>query len=301
MGRSHVQPGRDTTEAEKFVIECAQRAHREHWRATSDPSAGTKRATDVCRKWQQAVEQGKPGVAGIRFESEFNVADDARQAIDVVDKVERVAYELKASSNNPHHEFYKDVFKVLVHNRKPMDLGPIGRLVFLVPWAGANRLRGPFVDAAIEMAGSAGVSTHVEVLDPEVEAISRQLAESAPERAVAADRVLTWIVADSRFRLEYRKASKTDSLRVFVDRTDGFALFKLDAAGRVEILFDTLKNQPASNLGCSMERFRDLLNQIPGIEIPLGSLQTWKTFSVEALGTSRDRKAFSNAIDELIG
>lgn len=288
------------SKAEAFVIEAARRSHRELWRPTSDTSAGTSRSIDVCRDWQSVVGSGAPGVPPKRFEIEFQIAADANQRIDVVDRVAHTAFELKSSANNPHHEFYKDIFKVMVHNKEPRDCGPIRKLVFLTPWAGARRLRGPFVDSARELASSAGVQVRVEVLDPDVALMSEQIAKNAAQFSSAADRTLDWIVKNAQLRVEYWPAKTRDSLRVFADRADGFPVFKLDTTGMIEILFDSLTSQPKRKFGCSLEQFRVSLNRIPEVEIPEDSILTWKSFPVTAIGSSANRELFSDAVGELL-
>lgn len=62
-----------------------------------------------------------------------------KERFDLVDLQERTVYELKTSANNPHHEFYKDIFKVWVHNRSAPDVTFV-RFVFLVPHPGSSQL-----------------------------------------------------------------------------------------------------------------------------------------------------------------
>jgi hypothetical protein len=86
-----------------------------------------------------------------------------RQLIDVFDQKSRVAFELKVSANNPHHEFYKDIFKVLVFNDvlQRMNVKPIRKLVFLAPTEGARKLDNEFANNAIALAKGSGLKVKV--------------------------------------------------------------------------------------------------------------------------------------------
>ena len=62
------------------------------------------------------------------------------ERFDLVDVIDRTVYELKVSGNNPHHEFYKDVFKVFIHNRNaPHDA--FRHFVFLTTADGIRKLQ----------------------------------------------------------------------------------------------------------------------------------------------------------------
>jgi hypothetical protein len=87
-------------------------------------------------------------------------ADGVNERLDLVDCRERVAYELKASRNNPHMECYRDVFKALVFNR----LNPRNRLqklVFITPGEGAGRLEKPFTEEVRAIASKAGLEVEI--------------------------------------------------------------------------------------------------------------------------------------------
>lgn len=66
--------------------------------------------------------------------------------IDLVDLQDAVAYELKVSKNNTHFEFYRDIFKVAVHNQRNTRW-KIKKLVFISPKEGADKLRTGYGDA----------------------------------------------------------------------------------------------------------------------------------------------------------
>jgi hypothetical protein len=77
---------------------------------------GNEKTTQITKEWQEAMIAKNSK----RYFSEYPVdtTQRARQLIDLVDMEGEVAYELKVSGNNVHHEFYKDVFKILFANSK---------------------------------------------------------------------------------------------------------------------------------------------------------------------------------------
>ena len=113
------------------IIKAAQLAHKEHWRRTSDESAGDKQATSATKSWQNKV-------ISQNVCCEVQIADNLKERIDVIDLSECTAYELKVSGKNPHHEFYKDIFKVIVYNQNHSN--KINQFVFLTEKEGADKL-----------------------------------------------------------------------------------------------------------------------------------------------------------------
>lgn len=122
-------------QTQKDVVKLATMKHRQSWKKSSDVSVQTKSAQSVCRSWQQAVEDNFHE----RFRREYRVGDGFNEKIDLVDLHDAVAYELKVSKNNTHFEFYRDIFKVAIHNaQKPR--WKIKKLVFITPEQGADKL-----------------------------------------------------------------------------------------------------------------------------------------------------------------
>ena len=118
------------------VVELAGTKHRQSWKISSNVSTQTKAAQSVCCSWQQAVKDNFKE----RFSTEHPVGDGFKEKIDLVDLQDGVAYELKVSKNNTHFEFYRDIFKVTVHNAHN-PCWKIKKLVFITPEEGANKLR----------------------------------------------------------------------------------------------------------------------------------------------------------------
>ena len=137
---------------ESLIVEYAREAHRLIWTHGSHVGTQTKSAIAVCGAWQDAVRSE----FGDRFVAEQVLgADDMNEKIDLVDTREWVAYELKVSANNPHMEFYRDIFKVLVFNRRNPK-NPLRKLVFITPEEGAARLHKSFTNDVIDVASEVG-------------------------------------------------------------------------------------------------------------------------------------------------
>lgn len=119
--------------SEDRVVQLAAEARRRYWQEPADEGAGDRQAAEVTRAWQESVIDELGG----HFQAERCVADRTER-IDLVDSRAGIAYELKVSGNNPHHEFYRDVFKVWMHNQSGSQ--PIRRLAFITEQQAAERL-----------------------------------------------------------------------------------------------------------------------------------------------------------------
>lgn len=108
--------------------------HSDDWTMVQDVSVGNKFAQAITHDWQNKVF-----ATSTRYEAEFPVFN-LGEKIDIVDTKDRIAYELKVSPNNPHFEFYRNVFKVITHNRSTATPNRLGELNFLAPGIGATRL-----------------------------------------------------------------------------------------------------------------------------------------------------------------
>jgi hypothetical protein len=113
------------------IIESARLAYREHWRATSNESTGDRQATKVTKTWQQRVVSSD-------IRCEVSIRRGLNEKIDLIDHSAGIAYEMKVSGKNPHHEFYKDIFKVLIYNQHHAK--KLKGLVFITEQDGADKL-----------------------------------------------------------------------------------------------------------------------------------------------------------------
>ena len=117
------------------IVSLAREAHKLHWRATSDESTGDKQSTAVTKHWQHSVSRLDP--ESIRVE--VPIGKGAKERIDLVNDRDLTAYELKTSGKNPHHEFFKDIFKVITYNHNHEK--KIHTLVFITEPSGIKRLK----------------------------------------------------------------------------------------------------------------------------------------------------------------
>lgn len=107
------------------VVAAAQSAFAQRLCDSSDVSDNTRNAQAIAKVWRTTVYEFDPD----RYQIEALVAPDLDQKIDVLDTKTHTAYEFKVSGKNATGEFYKDIVKVIVWNRKRKR--PIGKLVFI--------------------------------------------------------------------------------------------------------------------------------------------------------------------------
>jgi hypothetical protein len=107
------------------VVLAAQAAFAARLREGSDVSDHTRNAQAIGKAWRLAVHELNPD----RYHIESLVAPDMDQRLDVLDIETNTAYEFKVSGKNATGEFYRDIVKVIVWNRKRKKL--IARLIFI--------------------------------------------------------------------------------------------------------------------------------------------------------------------------
>jgi len=147
--------GKAKTCVQDEVINLARMIHNRLWLPNRDESHSTKAAIQICREWQQAVINAFPG----QFVGECVIGSDCGERIDLVDQHEKVAYELKASPNNTHMEFYRDIFKTWV--QREIGNEPLKKLVFITPEAGARRLEAGFGQQVIRLTHKHGLAIEI--------------------------------------------------------------------------------------------------------------------------------------------
>jgi hypothetical protein len=134
------------------VIEAAKIAHKKYWLPTSDESTGDKQAAAVTKAWQSSV-------ASDRIKYEVPIMENLNEKIDVIDLSTGTAYEMKVSKKNPHHEFYKDIFKVVIYNQHHEK--KVKHLVFLTEKDGAEKLRKGLGKAVTESVNQYNLSIEI--------------------------------------------------------------------------------------------------------------------------------------------
>lgn len=107
------------------IVRAAKKAFRDRLLNSSDVSANTRNAQAIGRQWRTACWE----LDHDRFSVEETIHPGLNQKIDVVDRVDRCAYEFKVSGKNATSEFYKDVVKVILWNETRSD--KLTRLVFI--------------------------------------------------------------------------------------------------------------------------------------------------------------------------
>ena len=117
------------------VLECLKKAHKEKWGLGSHVGNQTSKSVDVTIEWQNLVLS----LDNKRYQKEYPILQDNKTKYrrDVVDWGLKIAYELKVSPKNPHHEFYKDIFKVAFANRHEVKFK---KLFFCVQEIGKKQL-----------------------------------------------------------------------------------------------------------------------------------------------------------------
>ena len=139
----------------RLVHTAAHRVHAPNWTANAAVSAATKKSQAITLVWQgELALQAQSG-----FAAEYPVCG-VNERFDLVDVLDRTVYELKVSGNNPHHEFYKDIFKVVIHNRNaPHDA--FHHFVFLTTSSGVSKLQFGLAQRVAQLDSLLGFTVHV--------------------------------------------------------------------------------------------------------------------------------------------
>ena len=115
------------------IVEIAIMVHSRHWRLSGDEGIGDQLAKTITEEWQKCVREIDP----TRFQLEVQISNELIERVDLIDVFLGVVYELKASPNNPHHEFFRGIFKVVVLKRSDQN---ISKFVFLAPQTAIDNL-----------------------------------------------------------------------------------------------------------------------------------------------------------------
>ncbi len=130
-----------------MIIESLKEIHSNHRLSDGDVSSHTKSAQIITKEWQKAV-------CGAAIQSEVSVSPENNERIDIIDHSTNTAYELKVSGKNTHHEFYKDLVKVLTYNEYQAVESRIIKLVFISESAGIKSLTGRLDSKFMTMIGN---------------------------------------------------------------------------------------------------------------------------------------------------
>ncbi|MGB8368700.1 MAG: hypothetical protein ACLPYZ_15990 [Limisphaerales bacterium] len=144
----------------KSVVDEARFVAASNWTGPADESTADKESTTVTRLWQERLEK----TDAERFKKEVSIAGKMNEKIDLVDFKEKVAYELKVSGNNPGHEFYKDLFKVLIYNQNHNQI-KLNTLVFITQGKGVDKLEKGLGKVSADFIRRFGVNVELARLD----------------------------------------------------------------------------------------------------------------------------------------
>jgi hypothetical protein len=141
---------------ENEIVAAAQMAFSTRLRDSSDVSENTKNAQRICKAWRTAVHVLGPD----RFQIEALVASELDQKIDIIETETACAYEFKVSGKNAFAEFYKDIVKVLIWNKRHAK--KLKKLVFITEEQhGQRSLNAPMPRAYIELLAEQGLAVDV--------------------------------------------------------------------------------------------------------------------------------------------
>lgn len=115
-----------------MIIETIQNIHGKYRLYEGSVSTHTKSAQKITKEWQHAIKSDKISV-------EVKVSPENNEKIDVIDIRTSTAYELKVSGKNTHHEFYKDLAKVITYNEYQDN--KLKKLVFISEASGIESLK----------------------------------------------------------------------------------------------------------------------------------------------------------------
>ncbi len=122
---------------------------------------GDSCADRMCKEWQNLAKQ----IPDLEHIAEANVAGNS--PIDLLDLSQGIAYELKYSHKNVKHEFYKDLFKVLIYNQDETNEIKIKQFVFLCHHQGIGSLmRSSLCVATIQFMQKNGIEVELVELFP---------------------------------------------------------------------------------------------------------------------------------------
>lgn len=118
----------------------------------------------MCKQWQEKCQL----LPGMELIAEAEV--DGNGPIDLLDIKNGIAYELKYSHKNVKHEFYKDMFKVIVYNElQDNTQKKINTFIFLCHMKGISSLEASSLcQHAMNFMKKHGIEVHLIELYPDI-------------------------------------------------------------------------------------------------------------------------------------
>ena len=131
------------SDRKQTILNALRDAHEQHRIIKiATVSEHTKSAQTITKKWQGEVIENNEFKDKNTLEIEAEVSKDNNEKIDLVDLEEKTAYELKVSGKNCHHEFYKDLIKVITYNLYKKKNQKLEKLIFISEGFGIEKLKG---------------------------------------------------------------------------------------------------------------------------------------------------------------
>jgi len=123
------------SERKEIILGTLKSVHQTYKiKTVTDVSGHTKSSQTITKVWQDEVKK----ILGL---VEKEVISGKNEKIDLVDLEEKTAYELKVSGKNCHHEFYKDLIKVITYNLYHSG-NKLEKLIFISEEFGIEKLDG---------------------------------------------------------------------------------------------------------------------------------------------------------------
>jgi hypothetical protein len=126
------------------IIKVVKDTHKKYRQKDTSVSKHTKSALVITKEWQNIVCTNNDFIG-----AEEKVSNDNNEKIDIVDFKNQTAYELKVSGKNPHHEFYKDLVKVLTYNLNKEK--KLKKFIFITEGEGIDSLQKRLDDKFLKM------------------------------------------------------------------------------------------------------------------------------------------------------
>jgi len=115
------------------IVEIPRMVHTRHHRLSGDEGISDQLAKTITEEWQECVSEIDP----TRFQLEVQISNELDEKVDILDVPLGVVYELQACPNDSHHEFFRDIFKVIVLKRSDQN---ISKFVSLAPQTAIDTL-----------------------------------------------------------------------------------------------------------------------------------------------------------------
>ena len=144
----------------KPVIDAAKFVFAGNWSGELNEGKASTESKVITKVWQDRMTV----IAPEKYKKNVSIWSQTKDTIDLVDFQEKVAYELKVSGKNSGHEFYKNLFKVLIYNQHH-NVIKLNRLVFITQSKGIDELEHGLGKAAADFLMQFNITVELARLD----------------------------------------------------------------------------------------------------------------------------------------